>query len=190
MSLAILFHFLCTQHVSDINISFIRSLRLCRWITTSVVLFSVRCVLEIWCGWVWVVSVLQAVLIGDTKTNDFEVSVLNLIVIYSHMQLLWFPNILKFSVFSNLRDTPVWSLWIGVSLGWRHVEQSINNCPTRCNTKQSIYYSASSLHLFWVSTTPIIRSTQNCNYSLRYWSYFFVQLPPSNVPKLGHVEGR
>jgi hypothetical protein len=29
MSLAILFHFLCTQHVSDINISIIRSLRLC-----------------------------------------------------------------------------------------------------------------------------------------------------------------
>ena len=50
MSLAILFHFLCAQHVSDINISIIRSLRLCCWITTSVFLFSVRCVLEIWCG--------------------------------------------------------------------------------------------------------------------------------------------
>ena len=60
MSLTILFHFLCTQHVSDINISIIRSMRLCCWITTSVVLFSFRCVLEIWCGWVWVVSVLQA----------------------------------------------------------------------------------------------------------------------------------
>jgi len=35
-------------------------LRLCCWITTSVVLFSVRCVLEIWCGWFWVVFVLQA----------------------------------------------------------------------------------------------------------------------------------
>ena len=45
MSLAILFHFLCAQHVSDINISIIRSLRLCWWITTSVVLFSVRFVL-------------------------------------------------------------------------------------------------------------------------------------------------
>ena len=55
MSLAILFHFLCTQHVSDINICIIRSFRLCCWITTSVVLFSVRCVLEIWCGWVSVV---------------------------------------------------------------------------------------------------------------------------------------
>ena len=49
MSLVILFHFLCTQHVSDINISIIRSLRLCCWITTSAVLFLVRCVLEIWC---------------------------------------------------------------------------------------------------------------------------------------------
>ena len=37
MSLAILFHFLCAQHVSDINISIIRSLRLCCWITTSVI---------------------------------------------------------------------------------------------------------------------------------------------------------
>jgi len=44
----------------------------------------------------------------------------------------------------------------------------VNSCPTRCNTKQSIYYSASSLYMFRVSTTPIIRSTQNCNYSLRY----------------------
>ena len=43
MSLAILFHFLRAQHVSDINISIIRSLRVCWWITTSVVLFSVRC---------------------------------------------------------------------------------------------------------------------------------------------------
>ena len=60
MSLAILFHFLCIQHVLDINIPIIRSLRLCCWITTSVILFSVRCVLEIWRGWVWVVSVLQA----------------------------------------------------------------------------------------------------------------------------------
>jgi len=33
MSLAILFHFLCAQHVSDINISIIKSLRLFCWIT-------------------------------------------------------------------------------------------------------------------------------------------------------------
>jgi len=47
MSLAILFHLLCAQHVSDINISIFSSLRLCSWITTSVVLFSVRCVSEL-----------------------------------------------------------------------------------------------------------------------------------------------
>ena len=41
MSLAILFHFLCAQHVSDINISIIRSMRLFCWITTLVVLFVV-----------------------------------------------------------------------------------------------------------------------------------------------------
>ena len=60
MSLAILFHFLCAQHVSDINMSILRSLRLCCGITTSVVLFSVRCVLEIWWDWFWVLLVLQA----------------------------------------------------------------------------------------------------------------------------------
>jgi len=32
----------------------------CPRITTSAILFSVRCVLEIWCGWFWVVFVLQA----------------------------------------------------------------------------------------------------------------------------------
>ena len=56
MSHAILFHILCVQHVSDINISIIRSLRLFCWITTLVVLFFVRCVLEFQCGWVGVVS--------------------------------------------------------------------------------------------------------------------------------------
>jgi len=37
MSLTILLHFLCAQHVSDINISIIRSWRLFCWITTLVV---------------------------------------------------------------------------------------------------------------------------------------------------------
>jgi len=37
ISLAILFHFLCAQHVSDINTSIIRSLRLFYCITTLVV---------------------------------------------------------------------------------------------------------------------------------------------------------
>jgi len=74
-------------------------------------------------------------------------------------------------------------LWYRASLIY------INNCPKICNTKQSIYYSTSSLYIFRVSNTPITRSTQNCNYSLQYWSYF-LQLPPSNVAKLSHVGGR
>jgi len=59
VSLPILFHFLCAQHVSDINISIIRSLRLFCWIITLVVFFLVQCVLEFRCGWVGAVSVLQ-----------------------------------------------------------------------------------------------------------------------------------
>ena len=43
MSLAISFHFLCTQHVSDINISIFRSLQQCCWITTLVVLQTSAC---------------------------------------------------------------------------------------------------------------------------------------------------
>jgi len=69
-------------------------------------------------------------------------------------------------VYSKTEVKKCLCLWFRASLMY------INNCPTRCNTKQSIYYSASSLYMFRVSTTPIIRSTQNCNYSLRYWSYF------------------
>jgi len=62
MSVAILFHFLCAQHVSDINISITRSLRLCCWITTSVVLFSVRCVLA------------EACITGTTQTQPHQIS--------------------------------------------------------------------------------------------------------------------
>jgi len=65
----------------------------------------------------------------------------------------------------------------------------VNICPTRCNTKQSIYYSASSLYVFRVSTTPVIRSTQNCNYSLRYWSYFLYSYLPPTWPSLATLEG-
>ena len=76
ISLAILFHFLCTQHVSYINISIIRSLRLFCWITTLVVLFLVRYVLEVRCGWVGVVSVLQASACNKdtTPTHPHQIS--------------------------------------------------------------------------------------------------------------------
>ena len=73
MSIVILFHFLCAQHVSDINISIIRSLRLVCWITTLVVLFVVRCVLEFRCGWVGVVSVLQAEACNTNTTPKYNI---------------------------------------------------------------------------------------------------------------------
>ena len=60
MSLAFLFHFLCAQHVSDINISISRSLRLFCWITTLV---ACSCFDVFWffgVDWVGLVSVLQA----------------------------------------------------------------------------------------------------------------------------------
>ena len=63
----------------------------------------------------------------------------------------------------------------------------ISNCPTKWNTKQSIYYSASSLDMFLVSNTPIIRSTQNCNYSLRNCAATSLQ---RGQARLGHVGGR
>ena len=55
MSLAILFHFLCAQHVSDINISIIRSLRLCCWITCAqhVSDIDVSIIRSLWlCCWI------------------------------------------------------------------------------------------------------------------------------------------
>jgi len=90
---------------------------------------------------------------------------------YSHSSYISFsyhPRILNFSI-SQLRTTKHGSflcLWFRASLIY------INNCPTRCNTKQAIYYSASSLHVFRVSTKPITRNAQNCNYNLRYWFFF------------------
>jgi len=74
-------------------------------------------------------------------------------------------------------------LWFRASLIY------INNCPTRCNTNQSVYYSASSLYMFRMWTTPIIRSTQNCNCSLGYWSYFLCSHLPPTWPSLATSEG-
>ena len=80
-------------------------------------------------------------------------------------------------------------IYIYICLWFRPSLIYINNRPTRCKTKQSIYYSASSLYMFRVSNTPIITSIQNCNYSLRYWSYFLCSyLPPTRL-SLATLEG-
>ena len=76
--------------------------------------------------------------------------------------------VMKFNVY---RVTKEYLNILTMLMNYKHFQAKYgNNCPTRCNTKQSISYSASSLYIFRVSTTPIIRSTQNCNYSLRYCS--------------------
>ena len=56
----------------------------------------------------------------------------------------------------NFRIRWRWALQLAV---YFYIYLYINNCPTRCNTKQSTYYSASSFYMFRVSTTPIIKST-------------------------------
>ena len=81
----------------------------------------------------------------------------------------------------------VWQKYMILCFWFRAPLIYINNCPMRRSTKQSIYYSASSLYMFRVVTTPIIRSTQNCNYSLRYWSYFFYSFPPPTWPSLAKL---
>jgi len=59
----------------------------------------------------------------------------------------------------------------------------INNCPTGSNKKQFIYYSASSLYMFWPHPSSGVHKTVTTASGT-------VQLPPSNVAKLGHVGGR
>ena len=82
------FHFLCAQHVSDINIAIIRSLRLFCWITTLVVLFLVRCLLEFRCGWVGMLSVLQ------TEAQLQHVSNINIAIIRSLRLFCWITTLI------------------------------------------------------------------------------------------------
>ena len=74
----------------------------------------------------------------------------------------------KMGLFLLWIERHLWSYSGILCLWFRASLICINNCPTRCNTKRSIYYSARSLNVFRVSTARIIRSTRNCNYSLRY----------------------
>jgi len=158
--LLFLFHFLCAQHVSDINISIIRSLRLFCWITTLVVC----CWFEVcWC--------------------------------FGVVGLVWYLR-------CRLKPATqiVVSSWWWIYLCPKHVERIRSEIKMASDIKltfcfelikQSIYYSASSFYTFRVSTTPIIRSAQNCNYSFRYWSYFLRSYqPPSNVAKLAWPRSR
>jgi len=101
-----LFHFLCAQHVLDINISIIRSLQLFCWITTLVVLFLVWCVLEFRCGWVGVVSMLQA-----EAQLQFQ---------YGWVRLGW-SGIHVAGWSTTYASVSVWLGWVGLGWSGNHV---------------------------------------------------------------------
>ena len=66
MPLAILFHLLCAQHVSDINISIFRSLVCVDELPHRSSCSQFVVCWSFWCGWFWMVFVLQA---SACKTN-------------------------------------------------------------------------------------------------------------------------
>ena len=108
MSLAILFHFLCSQHVSDINISIMRSLRLFWWITTSVVLFSVRCVLEL----------LVRLVLGGVRFAGWSRKLLNMDILmpetcWTHNTRMWnkIASDIKLVFHSSTTTKPSSGLW-------------------------------------------------------------------------------
>ena len=70
------------------NISIIRSLRLFCWINSLVVLFLVRCVLEFRCGWVGVVSVLQAEACNTDTTPTQPHNTTNVVIQQNSRKLL------------------------------------------------------------------------------------------------------
>ena len=74
----------------------------------------------------------------------------------------------------------VQSIYIYIYIVYGSVRRwSILIIVQRYTTQSSLFISL-QVQMFRVSTTPIIRSTQNCNYSLRYWSYFLCSyLPPT-----------
>jgi len=117
-------------------------------------------------------------LLQNLHKNDLFYHLLwatNKLIDQSKLQRIW--NINRTNLIASDRFWIAWKIIIIKSTC-----HYIKNCPTRCNTKQSIYvyYSARSLYMFRVSTAPIIGSTQNSNYSLRYWSYFLCSyLPPT-----------
>ena len=86
MSLAILFHLLCAQHVSDINISIFKSLDCVDELPHRSSCSQFVVCWNFCCGWYLVVFVLQAEAWTDNKTTD--------VVIHQHSRKLLKMDIL------------------------------------------------------------------------------------------------
>ena len=67
----------------------------------------------------------------------------------------------------------------------QHLEHYINNCPTRCNNMQSVFYFAAvSLYMFWVPLCPS-SGVHKTVVTATGTSHMIVQLLHSDVAKLG-----
>ena len=151
MSLAILFHFLCAQHVSDINISFIRSLRLFCWITTLVVLFLVRRVLEFRCGWVGVVSMLQVSACNtdttptephrNSNTHRTKNNTTNVVIQHNSRKLLMMDILMSETCWAHKK--------------WNKIASGI----------KLVFYSSNILKSIWTYAVPLWGTASNWNIS-------------------------
>ena len=83
----------------------------------------------------------------------------------------------------------LYSIWYHNTCRWPSGAQVESGLRGVRSQPVSIYYSASSLYMFQVLTTPITRSTQNRNYSLRYWSYFLCSYLPATWSSMATLEG-
>jgi len=74
-------------------------------------------------------------------------------------------------------------LWFRASLIY------IYNCPTRCNTKQSIYYSASSVYMFGCQPHPSSGVHRTVTTASGTGNIFLCNYLPPTWPSLATLEG-
>jgi len=149
MLLVILFHFLCVQHVSDINISIIRSLRLFCWITILVVLILVRCVLgdSVWLGWSGIrVAGFQPHRISNTHRTKNNTT--NVVIQQNSRELLMMDILMSETCWAHKKWNKIASnikLAFYSSTIFHATVTQTSLIPTNC---ASIYYSAATCFSF------------------------------------------
>ena len=84
-------------------------------------------------------------------------------------ELSFLPNLTKITVVCMKAVIRLWTYLTQVFVENGIFLKNVNKFPTRCNSMQIFIYCKVILHVSGV-TAPIIRSTKNCNRSLRYRS--------------------